>query len=220
MREPPYQLLRSRRKTLLLCVNREAQLVVRAPMRLPETQIREFIRQKSDWINKKQQQIRERIQQHRVLTLTDGETVPFLGQNYVVRRENTAEPMFSNGCLWLPQTMTAADFAVWLKQEARQFIGLRTAYYAAIMNLRFTSLKISSARRRWGSCNGQNGLNFSFRLVMCPPFAVDYVVVHELAHIVHKNHSPAFWAYVASVMPNYRDAKIWLRDNHCIMDMI
>ena len=87
----------------------------------------------------------------------------------------------------------------------------KVRHYAAIMGLRPTGIRITSARTRFGSCSGKNSLCFSWRLMEYPEEAVDYVVVHELAHIVHKNHGPDFWALVGQHMPDYKRRRALLR---------
>lgn len=92
-----------------------------------------------------------------------------------------------------------------LKRRAGLYLPGRVAYYGAIMGLSPSSVKITSAKKRYGSCSYKNGLCFSYRLMLCPPEAIDYVVVHELAHIVHKNHGRDFYAFIASVLPDYKE---------------
>ena len=90
-----------------------------------------------------------------------------------------------------------------LRRRAAELIPQRVAYYAPLMGVTPTGIKITSARTRFGSCSGKDSLCFSWRLMLYPPAAVDYVVVHELAHIRHHNHSREFWNFVESVMPDY-----------------
>lgn len=98
-----------------------------------------------------------------------------------------------------------------LRAKAAACLPGRVAHYAALMGVTPTSLKITSARTRFGSCSGKNGLCFSFRLMAYPEAAIDYVVVHELAHITHKNHSAAFYAHVAAYMPDWQARRALLR---------
>ncbi len=84
--------------------------------------------------------------------------------------------------------------------------------YAEIMGLRYSGIKITGARTRFGSCSPKNSLCFSWRLMQYPDEAVDYVVVHELSHIVHKNHGPRFYALVESVMPDWKRRRSLLRE--------
>ncbi len=99
-----------------------------------------------------------------------------------------------------------------LIRRAREELPPKVAYYARRMGLRPAGMRITSARTRFGSCSAQNRLCFSWRLMDYPDAAVDYVVVHELAHIVHKNHGPRFWALVEQHMPDYRARRALLRE--------
>ena len=91
-----------------------------------------------------------------------------------------------------------------LKAAAKESIPKRVKYFAKIMNLEPSAVKISSAQKNFGSCSGKNSLNFSYRLMMYPKEAIDYVVVHELAHIKHHNHSADFYKLIEHYMPDYK----------------
>ena len=91
-----------------------------------------------------------------------------------------------------------------LKAAAKEYIPERVKYFAKIMNLESSAVKISSAQKNFGSCSGKNSLNFSYRLMMYPKEAIDYVVVHELAHIKHHNHSADFYKLIEQYMPDYK----------------
>ena len=99
-----------------------------------------------------------------------------------------------------------------LRRQAKEYIPQRVAYYAPLVGVTPTGIKITSAQKRFGSCSGKDRLCFSWRLMQYPPAAIDYVVVHELCHIHHHNHSAAFWAAVAAVMPDYKQRQALLRD--------
>lgn len=99
-----------------------------------------------------------------------------------------------------------------LMRRAREELPPKVAYYAQRMGLQPTGMTITSARTRFGSCSPKNRLCFSWRLMDYPEAAIDYVVVHELAHIVHKNHGPQFWALVERYMPDYRARRALLRE--------
>ena len=98
-----------------------------------------------------------------------------------------------------------------LRQKARDILPGRVAHYAERMGVVPTGVKITGAKTRFGSCSAKNSLCFSLYLMAYPDAAIDYVVVHELAHIRHKNHSPAFYAEVARVMPDYRERRKLLK---------
>lgn len=92
-----------------------------------------------------------------------------------------------------------------LRKRAKEYLPDRTAYFAEIMGVEYTSLKITSAKTRYGSCSAKNGICYSLYLMQKPIEAVDYVVVHELAHTVHHNHSAQFYALVEKYMPDYKE---------------
>lgn len=167
-----YILKRSKRKTLAVEVTRAGEVIVRAPLRMPEREILRFLREQRQW-----------VEAH--ITLQ--------------KQREAAHP-----------TPNAEEEAR-LKALAKETIPPRVAHYGNIMGLIPTSVKITSAKTRFGSCSVKNRLCFSWRLMQYPPEAVDYVVVHELAHIVHKNHGNAFYALIRSVLPDYPARRALLR---------
>ena len=98
-----------------------------------------------------------------------------------------------------------------LEQQAKTYIPARVAHFSEVMKLVPVAVNITKARTRFGSCSPKNRLNFSGYLMQYPEEAIDYVVVHELAHIVHKNHGKAFYALVASVLPDYKERRALLK---------
>lgn len=101
----------------------------------------------------------------------------------------------------------------WLKARARTELEAAVKRQAARLNLNPKSITIRDQRTRWGSCSARGTLSFSWRLVMAPPEVLEYVVIHELAHLVHPNHSRDFWAYVAKACPRYKNARLWMKKN-------
>jgi predicted metal-dependent hydrolase len=101
----------------------------------------------------------------------------------------------------------------WYRDEARRIINLRVREFAAILGVIYSRLTIRDGRSRWGSCSSLGGLNFSWRLILAPPEILDYVVIHELAHLRELNHSPRFWAIVAAHCPAYRTHQRWLKEH-------
>ena len=98
-----------------------------------------------------------------------------------------------------------------LKKAAKKILTAKTDYYAQIMNLKYGRITITSAKTRFGSCSSKGNIAFSYRLMLYPEAAIDYVVVHELAHLREMNHSPAFYRVIASVLPDYKERKKLLK---------
>ena len=216
----PYRIIRSQRKSLALTIDKEGRLIVRAPNSLSDKYIRSFIKEKEQWIREKQSQALAFAAKHSKITLENGENILYLGEYYAVLRQAVPDIAIEGDKLLVPEEMTAAEFAGWLKDQAAIVIRERVDYYAGIMGIEYTSVKMSGAKQRWGSCGAADTLNFAWRLVLCPRSVIDYVVVHELCHIIHKDHSANFWTLVADLMPDYKLSQKWLRQNRALMDII
>ena len=99
------------------------------------------------------------------------------------------------------------------KQKIKKLIEERVAYYARIMGVTYQRISMRNQKTRWGSCSTKGTLSFNWRLMLAPPAILDYVVVHELCHLTHMNHSPAFWQAVGQVCPDYKECHKWLREH-------
>lgn len=214
-----HTIIRSKRKSLALVINKEGELIVRAPLRMPTAEITAFIEQKQGWILKKQQQIKAAGARYQSLTLTSGESIPFLGEPRTLVVDSVSKILLTGDTLLIPKNATKEMLVAWMKKQARTVITRRVRHYAALMGVEYSAIKMSSAQARWGSCSAQNSLNFAWRLVMCPEEIIDYVVVHELAHITQKNHGAQFWAQVESVLPRYKKHRAWLKTNRKILEL-
>jgi predicted metal-dependent hydrolase len=101
----------------------------------------------------------------------------------------------------------------WLKNEAKKVLSKRVKFYSGIMNVKVKSIKIKNLSTIWGSCNSKGELSFNYLLIKTPIEEVDYVVVHELSHIKHLDHSKKFWNLVGSIIPDYKKRESWLKEN-------
>lgn len=99
------------------------------------------------------------------------------------------------------------------RKKARLLFRQRAEYYASVMGVTFNRIAIREQRTRWGSCSSKKNLNFNWKLLLAPPEVLDYVVVHELCHLKQMDHSRAFWAEVAAILPDYKERKKWLREH-------
>lgn len=209
-----YQLIRTKRKTLALQINQNAQLLVRAPMRLSIKMIEEFIAQKQNWISKKQT---ERLQ--KVATKYDyqaGDIFLFLGEKYSLRLTNTGEPVqFKNEQLSLNQNYDGNSAFHWFyKKEFHKIAPSRIEYYAKKHHVNFNKVRFKAQKTRWGSCSNTNNINLNYLLMMAPMSVINAVIAHELAHTRHKNHNKDFYALLSVMIPEYKRADAWLKQNN------
>lgn len=112
----------------------------------------------------------------------------------------------------VPKRLTREELEA-LVQKALEVIPGKVTKYASLLRICYGRITIRNQRTRWGSCSSQGNLNFNCLLMLCPDEVVDYVVVHELCHRIHMNHSPQFWALVGSVLPDYQVQKQWLKEH-------
>ena len=167
-----YSVIRSKRKTLSLQVNDKCEVIVRAPLKYPESKINEFVKEHTVWIEK------------------------------AVLRQKQNSLKFDS--------LTESDIEI-LKNRLREYLPGKLDYYSELMGVRHNGYKVTSARKRFGSCSGRNTLCFSYILMLYPEEAIDYVIVHELAHIRYHNHSKDFYRFIESVMPDYNVRQRLLR---------
>lgn len=228
-----YALHRATRRTIGFLVNQDG-LAVRAPRGLDQSHIDAALRMKASWILRKLADQGERLRQLDASRphWQHGMELPYLGER--LRIELQPELPIGPGAARLIsaapdgattpvlQLRLAADseparirHAVqgWLQEQARQLFTERCRHYASRMNVQPRRLALSSARTRWGSANSEGHLRLNWRLIHHAPATIDYVVVHELAHLREMNHSPAFWAIVAAVLPDYETQRIVLKNN-------
>ena len=216
-------IVRTKRKTISFVVNDKGELIVRAPLKTPVAVIEDLVQKKSSWIHKKQAEMAERNKRHSIREFREGEEVMYLGAPLrLLFDRNMQEVIHIDDRLIIPWEIADNKQAVvnWYKAQARDVIGERLQHYASLTGLKYQAFKITGAARRWGSCSSKGSLNFSWRLIMCPLSAVDYVVVHELSHLEHLNHSKEFWQKVKSVLPHYQAQRKWLADNQKLMDIM
>ncbi len=217
----PDSVIRSRRKTLSVSVNALGQVIVRAPLRYPEEKIRAFLAEKEGWIFKHKQRMAQADIQLPNEDL-DGYALPLLGERYCITLDDgkrlrllTAEKR-----ILLPRENAEEKLRRWLKENAKRIFTAATALRAEEMGTPYKSVSITSATTRWGCCTGDNRLRFSFRLLYAPKDVIDYVIVHELCHTLHHNHSKAFWLAVEEVLPDYKQKRKWLKDRGALLKIL
>jgi hypothetical protein len=209
-REVPLELSRhprARRITLRLNATGDGVRLV-LPRRTPLREAIDFAERNSGWILKHLEKVPARI------PFTAGAVIPLLGVDHVIAHDASARCGVSRDggmirVAGLPEHLPrrVGDF---LMREARAEIGSRAREKAARIDRRVNRLSLRDTRSRWGSCNSDGNLNFSWRLILAPEAVLDYVVAHEVAHLVHLNHSPRFWKLAGELSLDMAQAKAWL----------
>ena len=215
------QLIRSkkRRKTISLRIKEDGRVVLYVPYHTPKEEIGRFIREKKSWVIKKISE-KERSIKETEKAFIPGEKFLYLGESYPleIRESDHQEPplklSFGKFILDQEHIEEAKDlFVQWYKREAKEMIAGRVDCYSDRLHLFPKGVKITSAKYRWGSCSRDNRLSFSWRMIMAPMTIIDYILIHELAHIKEKNHSRKFWRYLESILPEYKKYRLWLKEN-------
>jgi predicted metal-dependent hydrolase len=227
-----YLLRRSARRSHGFMISDDG-LFVTSPKRAPMDDIERAIRAKQNWILTKLFERSERRTQRderAPVAWVDGAQLPYLGADITLR----LEPAARSHCVYEPDTRTLRlgvtpgleewqireRVKLWFQAEAKRLFGERLDLYAPRMGVRYKAFALSSAGTRWGSCTVAGNIRLNWKLVHYPLALLDYVVVHELAHLREMNHSPAFWAVVGEVFPDYEGAKAGLKKRSIEMPVL
>jgi len=212
----PYQLLRSKRRSIGFQIT-STGLQITAPRWVSLAEINSAIVSKQRWILKNLQEQRERPPPPVEIPTewTTGAQLLFLGHNATLKVDYGAPTRFDveTGIITLnlPADSSPAlckkHLLAWLMSQARRQFSERLPYYAAQLGVEYHSFTLSSANTRWGSCNAEGKIRLNWRLIHFSPRLIDYVIAHELAHLLEMNHSPRFWAKVKKVFPDYEVAR-------------
>ena len=205
-----YTLTRSNRKSIGIYV-RDAGVEVRAPLRTKKADIDKFVESKEKWITDKLAQINERHDLRKSFVLNYGDTIVYRNREYPISARKGNYMGFDNNCFFMPENLSNEEIkrvcVEIYRRLAKRDLTIIANDYAKIMGVVPAAVKINSAKSRWGSCSGKNSINFSWRLIMADDEVIDYVVIHELAHILELNHSKRFWEIVQNMLPDYRERK-------------
>ena len=211
-----HQLIRSKRKSISLMINENAELIVKAPMKTSIDFINQLIEKKKIWIEKTLNAVL--LKKREPKKIESGEIFYSFGIQYPLEiienvdfaiRFEKGKFLLSSDCVQFGKKY----FELWYKKQANHYLKKRTFEFAQLYNFNVKLVKISSADRRWGSCSSSGNINLSWRLMMAPIEIIDYVICHELAHLIELNHSNRFWQLVQNMVPDYKERRKWLKDN-------
>ena len=215
----PTEIVRSKRRSIALVISINGDLIVRAPIFASAKDIEKFINAKSNWIVNKRIAILE-DHKHKQLDIKDGEELTILGTKYVIKVKDITRIQVFDGVIYVPCENSKEKLISFVKRELKKFMTTRVAEIAYTGGFTYDKIRINSAHTCWGSCSGKNSLNFTFKLAFCPMEVIDYIIIHELCHTVHKNHSKSFWNLVSKICPNFMKHEKWLKGNSKVINII
>lgn len=212
---PDPKIIRSRRRTIALQVLPDASIIVRAPLRISLKEIEKFIYENIRWIEEHLKKVKSKPKPT-LIDYKDGESFFFLGKKYKLEIGLHDKIQIKDDRLLFPIGLNfriQKDLQAWYIKQAKNIISTQVDYFAEKMNTSYLDIQFSDTKSQWGRCTHDNRLQFSWRLVMAPMLVLNYVVVHELAHTIHKNHSSSFWSKVRLFNPSYKQNIKWLKDH-------
>lgn len=227
-----YRIRESKRARYInLVMNFQTGLELVVPAGVDVSNHQDLLRQREDWILKQLDRFDTLPAPRQYVT---GEELLYLGESYTLvvqpnvhKSRSTVRRDGSAIIVKLPQALAETEqsdasrdaLENWYRREARRYITARTEALAAQHGLRYQNIAIRGQKTRWASCSTHGNLNFNYKLIMALPGAIDYVIIHELAHLREMNHSRRYWQLVENMCPDYKYWRKWLKDNSARLDL-
>lgn len=219
----------SRRKTIEIAVEAPGQVIVTSPEGRTDEEIIKVVSRKAKWITQQLYNMKDIRFQPVLREFVSGEALLYMGRNY--RLNLQLDPALRKPIVTLTkgifsiQTKSAEQDYLrpymidWYKQKCSHKIQKRVDYYAIKFGVQPKEIRVKEQKKRWASCTLDNTLYFNWRCILAPSSIMDYIIVHELCHILEKSHSSRFWSLLRTVMPDYEARKKWLMDNGVKLDV-
>lgn len=215
-----FDLVYKKRKTMSILIDFYGHIEVLVPKETSEEAALQFMEEKWDWIQQKTKERKERFEGQKEKVYDPGEVFLYLGKSYPIQISVDPEAKQDNvvfeGSILKINVKQQEDERI--KQALKRFyyrqckalVEKRIRAYQSEFKIKPRSIKINDDKSTWGTCNSRFELTFNWKLSMAPPEVIDYVVVHEMCHMVHLNHDRSFWRLVGKMMPDYEQRQNWL----------
>lgn len=217
------------RKTMAIQIQAPDKITVISPKGVKEDEILRAVKGKSKWITQKLFQIREMEYLKTNREYVNGESFIYMGRNYSLQividgSYAVPEAKLFRGKFYVYTHSTDEDIIrlaleKWYKEKARQKVQERISYYQKYFDVAPNKVMIKEQKKRWGSCSSQRNLYFNWKCIMTPSPVLDYLVVHEMSHMVHMNHSTDFWNLVETILPDYKKRRDLLKNQGVKYDL-
>jgi predicted metal-dependent hydrolase len=212
----------SRRKTISLIIERDNQVVIRAPSTATREQLTQMAQRRALWVHTKLQTKQAYSQRARPKEFVDGEGFFYFGRSYRLRvvpvQSGHKRPALHLHGTWFElrsdaRPKAAQYFARWYAEHGQSWIETRVDFYARRIGVTPAKVEIRNLQNRWASCSKNGNIIFHWRIVCLPPSIIDYIIAHELAHLAQPHHGKDFWQLLERTMPDYATRKKWLDEN-------
>ena len=218
-----YNIKYSNRKTLNISVERDRSVIVRAPKSLSIDKIEEIVQSKRNWIKDKINHSQKYPIDFNAKEFVSGESLLYLGRNYqlMIIDEDFDGIRFNQSFTISKSNQDNANqlFKEWYLAKALEKITPLAKKYAANLGVKYNGCKTSEMKYRWGSCTPKNNIIFNWRIIKAPVYVLEYLVAHELVHLIEANHTPEFWNILSIQVPDYEKAKKWLREKGQLLEI-
>ncbi len=216
------KVIKSNRKTFCIEIDDYGKIILRIPKSSSDLEIEKFLNKHKNWIYKKLKVIEKREIELYPKKFIEDEMFLFLGNFYKLKivKNQKEKVLLKNSEINISDKYSIDIRKViveFYKKKSFEIISERINFYSKKYDYKYNKIKITSANKRFGSCTNKGNLNFSFKLIMAPIEVIDYVVVHELVHLVDKTHKKSFYEKVEKILPDYKKRIKWLNDNSYLL---
>jgi|LGOV01.1.fsa_nt_gb predicted metal-dependent hydrolase len=219
----------SKRKTIEIGVEPPAVITVVAPEGIADEVLLKHVKTKAKWIVQKLHEIKEIQSQRLDREYVNGEAFMYLGRNYSLKivddteRKKPITKLYQGKFIITAPTRKQENLKqsmeAWYRQKTLEKVVEKIAYYQKYFNVEPMDIKVKEQKKRWASCTPKKELLFNWRCVMAPSWVMDYIVVHEMCHMIYMDHSREFWQLVERIMPDYDRRREWLKNYGIKMDL-
>ncbi|MBW1702166.1 MAG: M48 family metallopeptidase [Deltaproteobacteria bacterium] len=228
-----YTLKRSNRKSMGISIERDGTIMMTAPHHAELIDIEKFVSEKRIWIYQKLAQKKALNREGPKREFVNGQGFLYLGKSYRLklidgsgiksgRSSKTAPLRLWHGYFELAETENAKarnHFISWYRKQIKKQLKERIPRYDKRIGVKVKDVRILDLGHRWASCGKNGSINFNWRSVMAPVWVFDYILVHEMVHMIERGHTDRFWSLVARVMPDYEEYALWLNENGADLDL-
>ncbi len=217
---------KSERKTIAIQLVAPYALKIKLPLQISNNEIKTILLKKAKWIYNKNQIILKNESIHINQNIEFDSLILFKGELIKISpyHNNSISTIFlDQNQLYINsknKQEIAREIKAWYIKEALSYLNERNIFWCKKMNLKINRLTIKEQKTCWGSCSSKKNINYNWRIIMAPLSVIDYLIIHELSHLIHLNHSADFWDHVAFYCPNYKDERNWLKKNSYILSSL